>query len=439
MPAMPTMFAESETIELKESLADEGGILASACAFSNTLGGTIYIGVKDSGEVRGISIGKNSVELLARKVTENLTPPVYANIEELIVGDKTVLKVTIPDSEYKPHFYKGIAYKRVGKINKALSPEEMELLFRRKILEKTHFDGLPCENADVSDMDGDSIRRFAEKTGVGFVSTENALKNLKLMKKGRPANAAVLFFGKEPNLSLPLYGVKCAVFLSDTELQKTMDFNENIFLVVDKVVDFISGQVPQKITFDSAERKEEPVVPKSAIREAVINALIHRDYTFPSSVYAAVYKDRIVVKNPGVLPAELSEADLYRVHTSHPRNPLLAELAHKARYIEHWGTGTLRILKSMREAGLRDPIFKQEKGFFYVTLSLEPPVLNKRQIRILSLVKEKKELPLAEIRKKVGAAVSSRTLRTDISHLVGQGFMFRKTRGKTVIYSLLKE
>ncbi len=429
------MKKESETVEFKESLSKESEVLTCACAFANTTGGAIYIGIKDDGKIIGTSIGKNTIEMLSRAITEQINPAIYANIEEIEEGEKIILKIIISKSEYKPHFFKGIAYMRVGKINKAISPEGLEILFRNKFLEKAHFDSILCDDANLEDIDQTSVKKLTKIMGVKFNSVKNSLKNLKLISNGKIKNAAILFLGKEPPILFPLFGVKCASF-KNNELVSTADFRENIFFSVDKSVDYIISQTPKRLSFEKAQRQEVPILPREALREAVINALIHRDYTYPSSVHIAIYKDKVIIKNPGMLPNNLSEKDLYKEHSSQPRNPLLAELAHKAKFIEHWGTGTLRIIKTLRKAGLDEPIFSQEKGFFQVLLPLIKPILNKRQEKILKILKNKQEISSMEIQKLLKSKVTNRTIKSDIRKLVKLGLILQKGKGKNTKYTI---
>lgn len=426
---------ESETTEFKESLSDEDGILTSACAFANTNGGSIFIGVKDNSSVIGISVGKNTIELLGRKLTENISPPIYASIKETTVENKIVLEIKVPKSEYKPHFYKGIAYIRVGKINKNMSPEELTIFFKNRFLEQVHFDSEQCKEATIEDVDKETAKAFTEKIGMKFSSVETTLKNLKLIRNGHILNAAVIFFGKKPSLLYPLFGVKCAVF-SRFDISAMKDMDVNLFNAVDQAVDFVMESIPKILSFERAERKSIPILPREALREAVVNALVHRDYTYPSSVYVAVYEDKVIIKNPGVLPPELSESDLYKEHPSHPRNPLLAELAHKIDYIEHWGTGTIRILRSMRQAGLNDPVFKQEKGFFHVILPLTRPNISERQGKILELLRENKQGTIKNIKKLIREKVTERTIKSDVRKLVEAGFILRRGSGKNTFYTI---
>jgi ATP-dependent DNA helicase RecG len=246
-----------------------------------------------------------------------------------------------------------------------------------------------------------------------------------------------MFFGKNPSLLFPLYGIKCATFSERGEIKAMKDFSNNIFAIVDEAVSFASENIPKKLVFKAAMRTEVPIIPEMATREAIVNALIHRDYTFPSSVFLAVYPDRVVIKNPGMLPPDLSEKKLYVEHHSHPRNPLLAELAHKARYIEHWGTGTLRIISSMREAGLKDPEFRQDSGFFYVTLSFLKPELTKRQKRILALFREFDTATLSKIKQLLRERVTDRAIRKDLQMLVENGLIIKKNAGKHTTYSII--
>ena len=246
-------------------------------------------------------------------------------------------------------------------------------------------------------------------------------------------NAAILFFGKEPDKHFPLYGVKIATFKGN-EIQDITDFRGNIFNTVEPVIEYISSKTPQRLFFDKATRYEKPLVPKEVLREAVINALIHRDYSTSSSIFIKITEDEIEIKNPGMLPAPLEITSLYQPHESRPRNPLLAELANKAKMIEHWGSGTLRIISEMRKSGLADPVFSQERGYFTVTLPLREISLNKRQEKILSHIKLSRNASLQELHKIVKG--SYRTLHRDLDELVNAGLLFKAKTGRHVSFSL---
>lgn len=428
------MFKEDTKTELKKSLATEDEILESACAFANTEGGTIYVGVDDSGTPVGLDIGKKTTENTSNLIMSNITPTLYPKIKELLIENKAIIAIEINKSEHKPHFYKGRAYKRIGKTNKVLDPLELELLFKRKFLEKSHVDSDLAE-ASIEEIDEKSIKAFVKIMDKKYNNIETSLKNLGLMKEGAITNAAILFFGKEPTKYFPLYGVKCGLFRGN-EVEGMSDFTTNIFQVVDPVINYIVDRIPKKLFFDKARRYEKPLIPEEVLREAIINALIHRDYTVASSVFIRITTSGVEIKNPGMLPEPLEVDDLYKPHDSRLRNPLIAELAHKAKMIEHWASGTLRMISGMRSAGLLDPVFSQEKGFFRVTLKFEEISISDRQRMIIEHLKTAKQATFSNILDIV--KIPERTLRRDVSTLLKHNMLYATKKGRQIIYSLIK-
>ncbi len=426
-------FQEGERLELKQTLSDEKEVLKTVTAFANTAGGKLIVGVNDKGKVVGIDIGDNTIENISRKITELITPPIYPKIYVDNIEGKRILVIEVNESELKPHFYKNIAYVRVGKINKPLSLEKL-LEMLKKRLTRESFDQQPNKYAKISDIDEKSVIDFVKRMGKRFKGLRQTLESLKLIREGSLLNASILFFGKEPSLLFPLYGIKCALFKGN-EVFDMKVFEDNIMRIIDKAFSYVIEKIPKKIVIEGTIRKEKPLIPEEAIREAIVNAVIHRDYTYPSSIFISIFEDRIVIKNPGMLRT-LSIEDLYKEHISEPRNPLLAELAYRAGFIEQWGTGTLRIIRATKLAGLKTPEFSNERGFFTTTLFMSSPQLNEKERKILRMAINKGRFTFRDVRKNI-KGVSDRMLRKYISKLVKEGFLFRKGRGKNSYYTII--
>ncbi len=428
------MLREGTKVELKKSLATEEEVLETACAFANTEGGTIYIGVADDGTATGISIGKSTLVNLANLLTRTISPPIYPKISESVIDEKPVIIIEINRSEHKPHFYKGRAFKRIGSMNKVVEPLGLERMFREKFLEKTHIDS-ETSNAGMGEVDEKTIKKFTKIIRKPFNGIEPTLQNLGVMKNKNLTNASILFFGKNPSKHFPLYGVKVAE-VRGNEIIDMVEFGQNIFEVVEQAIEYIVKKIPRKLFFDKAVRYEKPIVPREVIREAIVNALIHRDYSTASSIFIKISESEIEIKNPGTLPEPLKISDLYRAHESKPRNPLLAELAHKAKMIEHWGSGTIKIIAGMRKSGLQDPTFLQEGGYFKAILPLKEISLNKRQERILDILKTIPSASFHYIAKTTNGR--ERTLRRDLDEMAKRALVFKIKKGRETTYSLTK-
>ena len=193
------------------------------------------------------------------------------------------------------------------------------------------------------------------------------------------------------------------------------------------------------------QRVERLAYPLTAVREAVMNALVHRDYQLSGSILISILPDSLKVANPGGLPNELTPADLKKDHLSVPRNPDVAHLCYLHRLIEKVGRGTQRIIEDCRKAGLREPRWQTSQ--LQTTLTLFGPSasgttsvdeLNERQQKILEAARSKASLRPAEIAELVGGDVTERTIRNDLQELVDQGWLIRRGRGRAISYAPAK-
>jgi ATP-dependent DNA helicase RecG len=180
------------------------------------------------------------------------------------------------------------------------------------------------------------------------------------------------------------------------------------------------------------ERKDEPICPPLALREALVNALCHRDYSIPGgAVNVALFDDRLEIASSGLLPFGITVEDLKREHNSRPRNPLLAEVFYRRGLIERWGRGTQKIVELCREAGQPDPEFEERAGEVvvrFIPSAYSPPHrishdLTERQRRILHTLRDGQRLPLREIRGAVHPTLAPSTLRDDLILLRSLGLV----------------
>ena len=251
----------------------------------------------------------------------------------------------------------------------------VEYLVVKDLIRWGPFDAAPCAKATVNDLDFEWIARFtrtarrarqfplAEETPV-----PQLLEHLNLLNEGRLTNAAVLLFGKSPQRFLISSEVRCAHF-HGTEVAKPIPsyqvYKGDAFALVDQAVDFVLSKIYRSIG-TRAEGVRAPrtyEIPVEVVTEAIVNAVVHRDYTDNGSVQVMLFANRLEVRNPGRLPPPLTLEKLREAHRSVPGNPLLAESMYLAEYIERMGTGTLDMIRRCVEAGLPEPEFAVEDGF----------------------------------------------------------------------------
>jgi predicted HTH transcriptional regulator len=227
----------------------------------------------------------------------------------------------------------------------------------------------------LADLDDNRIAWFIERARQvrGFPLPPNAsaselLTHLNLLAHGQPVHAAVLLFGRQPQRFLLSSELKAAHF-HGTAIAKPIPsyqvFKGTVFELVDQAVDFVLARLSFSVGTRAASTQAPAAyeIPPEVIREAIVNAVAHRDYTSNGSVQVMVFADRVEIWNPGSLPPSLSLAQLRQPHGSIPANPLLAEPLYLAQYIERLGTGTADMIRRCREAGLPEPVFSLDDGF----------------------------------------------------------------------------
>jgi len=327
---------ENERLEFKESLRLKEEISQAVSAFSNANGGSILIGVSDDGKVIGVDIGRNTLEVLANYIKRNTDHAIFPSVEVLDSEGKKIIVIEVKESTEKPVFFKNHTYKRVGKTNQQVSSSELRKLAKESG-ESVYWDEQICKEASLKDISEEKVRWFLKrvKSERNFdvdpdTPVKESLEKLNLFKDEKPTNASLLLFGKEPQRFFLQDEVRCARFKGTEAVKPFIDmkvFGGDIIDQVNKALSFVLGHsllsawlVPGKV-----EREERYEYPPDAIREAIVNAICHRDYESTGNVQVRIFDDRIEVWNPGRLPDPLTLEDLKKRHKSIPRNPLIAK------------------------------------------------------------------------------------------------------------------
>jgi ATP-dependent DNA helicase RecG len=263
----------------------------------------------------------------------------------------------------------------ISELIAALYASLVRYLEEKDLIRTGPFDASFCRNAELDDLDEEKIKAFLSlaRRARGFPLPEDAtpmqiLTHLNLLDKGRPSNASILLFGKLPQRFLISSEVKCAHF-HGTEVTKPIPsyqvYKGTVFELVDRSVDFVMSKIDLAVG-TRALSTQAPVayeIPLEVVREAIVNAVAHRDYTSNGSVQVMLFADRLEVWNPGTLSPPLTIEKLRRPHASLPCNPLLAEPLYLTKYIERMGTGIGDMIKRCRKAGLPEPKFSIPAGF----------------------------------------------------------------------------
>ena len=443
---------ESETVEFKPSLSQMDKIIESISAFSNTKGGTVIIGVSDKGEVLGVDIGKNTIEGLANQIKQNTDPMAYPSIRVEDMDKKQVVVIEVVEGKQKPVLAFGRAFRRVGKSNQKLGFERIRTLALET--SKVYWDERVSEEIILEDIDGERISWFLEEAmkqrGLnipGDSPVKETLIKLKLLKSGKLTNAALLLFLKK---SIFLQSeVKCIRFSGNESIKPYIDFQTiegTVFDLIDQAMDFVFRNMRKSIRLvaGNVQREEMYEYPPHAIREAIVNAIAHRDYESPSKVQVRIFDNRIEIWSPGTLPDEITIEDLRREHISVPRNPLLFKQLLWVKYVEDVGGGTLDMINQCREWGFPEPLFEHISGTFVVTFRLPPAVgdlekmgLNIRQINAMNYIIKKGSISNKDYISL--NSISRKTATTDLKQLVLKGLLTRVGEGKRNIQYVLPD
>ncbi|MDP3741992.1 MAG: putative DNA binding domain-containing protein, partial [Candidatus Micrarchaeota archaeon] len=364
---------ERRDVEFKESLSDFSAIIQSIVAFSNSAGGRIFIGVDNNGNVKGMSIGKHTLDELATAISQATQPRIYPEIEKVEISNKSIIVITIHEGSSKPYLYKGTGYKRIGTTNVKLDLSELENLILKKHVEKTTFDNLPSE-AVLKDINEADVLNFVKEAktrrsqSLSSDTVQTVLQNLNLLKGGKILNGAAICFASDPQKFFPQFAFRCAVLKNGLIVNHQL-IEGPLFKIIEDTLKFVTVNIQRSYVVKGAKREDVFEYPLEAIREAVINAAVHRDYFSNASCYLLIDENHIEIKNPGLLPEELKLEELKQPnHVSLPRNKLIARVAYLSGYIVQWGTGTTNIVNLCRSAGLQDPVFEEIQGFVTVSI-----------------------------------------------------------------------
>ncbi|MCK4524439.1 putative DNA binding domain-containing protein [candidate division WOR-3 bacterium] len=370
-------FKESDKIEFKKSTAELNQSLIDLCAFANYGIGTVYFGISDDGNIIGQKISDDTIKRVSTTILSSIEPRIYPNVYIDSIKGKNILVVEIKNSPEKPYFYKGKAYKRIGTSNAYLSRYEVEKYLYERENPAYRFDKT-INNEYNNAIDAKTVKWFLEKAkeerNLPVDTKENnkvTLSKLGLLSQSKLNFAGIMTFGKEIQKYFTDTIIKCAFFEGVDKTGKIIDhieIKDNVFIQIDLSLKFIVRNIRKfaQINSQTGRREEQYELPILAIREAVANAVAHRDYRIPSHIDIMIFDDRIEIWSPGGLPLNIKISDLLKKHISVLRNPTIAEILFLSGYIERWGSGIEKMNQLMQTFKLPIPIYKEIAGNFVV-------------------------------------------------------------------------
>ena len=436
---------ETQNVEYKEKFNEKA--LETLCAFANTQGGTLYIGISNSGEVKGVNVDNEFIRNITERITSKLG--IYPEIHVEDREGKKIIKISVKPSPI-PISFNGKYYERVGNTTREMTPERL----KEFLLKGTNWDGLINKDANFDEIDEETIRSFIRKarsTGRLTIFEEDAdiktiFEHLKLSVKGKLTNASLILFGKDPQKYFINAVLRIVRLKNQTTIVGDRLITGNLFNQVVQGEEAIKNFINVRYEIKGLEREEIWDYPLPAIREALINALIHRDYfKFNVQTQIKIFDDYIWFYNIGGLPEGITLEDLKKPHSSVPRNPLIVHIFYLAGLIEEVGSGIGRMTESLRSQGLPEPEFKEEMGGFsvrfykdiYTEENLRKMGLNERQIKAIMYLKTTGKITNKEYQEL--NLVSKPSATRDLQALVELGLLEQQgTTGKGTFYVLVK-
>ena len=421
---------ESETVELKEFYTSD--LKKEIVAFANTNGGTIYIGVQDNGEIIGVDNVDFVMQQISNSLRDSIRPDVsiFTNIELLQKDKKFFIKLNVSQGTKKPYYLsdKGLkptgVYVRSGTTSAPASEDAI-----RMMIKMTDGDSFETNRSLVQELTFIRLEEELQKRGLEF--TEVQMKNLGILSSdGIYTNMGLLVSDQ------CRHSIKFAIFQGTDKLvfRDRKDLTGSLFTQLTdayKTIDFYNGI---KATFHDLLRTDERDYPEDAVREALLNAIVHRDYSFSGSTFINLYSDRLEIISLGGLVSGLS-LEAAMLGASQPRNEKLAALFYRMKLIEAYGTGISKIISCYKGLSVQ-PKFENVKGAFQVVLpNIHAPKLNvedEKYLPILRLFEKQKEITRADVEQALGSGTTHAI--NMLKEMQEKGLVIKVGRGRLTRY-----
>lgn len=441
------MYIEDSRHELKAHVpSNTPEILAG---FANAEGGELVIGVKDDGSVIGVAASEiDAIQLKLENYVRELSPIPSHSISVRAVEGKQIIVVKIEGIFGGFCTYKGVFYYRHGSRTDRLEGSQLKDFLSYKGI--IYFDDQPCYDADIGDIDEAKLKAFIgmRSPNAEFSGVESTLKSLGLIAKtnegAKPKNAALLMFGKDPWRFFKQNEIRLSSFAGSDASAPLLDAKSATATIpenIEEALKFIKSNTRSFFLIGGTQHKEVGEYPERAVREAVINAVAHRDYFSPDAVQIRLFTNRIELINPGSLPEGISISQLAEGAISIKRNPVIYQLLRDLGYMEGIATGIPMIYRELAAMGLPKPEFKALGNFISLTFynklgkGFDETVLNERQRRAIELARKQGRITAKEYAKL--EEISVPTAVADLHALVTAGFLKKVGKTRGAFYTLV--
>jgi ATP-dependent DNA helicase RecG len=438
----------SARLEFKPAAVDLRELGATVCAFLNSEGGNIIVGALGNGDVEPVGDAASKVKEIESFLSEAISPTALLSVQADATESGEVVVVEVAPGRDKPYVCSGAIHVRQGPRTVAADSATIRRMVHQQSGEPTRWERLACR-VEMEDLDSQEILRTVDEArrnrNYTFDEPEDVfgvLTQLGLRRSGQLTNGADVLFAKNPSRRLPQTRIRATLFQTDKGGDFIDDrlFEGDALALVDQVHDFVVRNIQIRAEFreGQVQREDIPQYPLDALREGIINGIIHRDYSmFAGGMSVGIYPNRIEIWNTGRLPEGLKISDLKIQHPSLPANPDMAHVFYLRGTIERVGRGTLKIVEASKAAGLKVPQWKQSATGITLTFFAQrsQPRLNRRQKELLARLNPGDELKPADYYREMEGIVTPRQAQRDLANLRAGGWLQQEGDGPATIYT----
>lgn len=430
-------FRENEKIELKEIYTSE--IKKEVVAFCNTTGGIIYLGVDDNGEVIGLDNADYTAQQITNSLRDSIKPDItmFTNIELISEKDKEIIKLTINEGTRKPYYLSDKGIKSSGVyVRQGTSAAQASEDAIRNMIKISDGNSFELNRSLEQDLHFETLSKEMKLRNIDFKEVNK--KNLSILNNDNIYTNLGLLVSDECK-----HSIKLAVFqgADKSVFKDRKEFNGSIFKQLNEAYSTIDFYNSTKATFDNLIRIDSRDYPKEAIREALLNAIIHRDYSFSGSIIINIYSDKMEIISLGGLVSGIS-LEAIMAGASQPRNEKLAALFYRMELIEAYGTGISKISTAYKDCETK-PTFKSVDGAFIVTLpnmnfqhnvTISNPQSNDTYNKIVSFINENEKITRKQIEKLCDIKLTR--ANSIVKDMLELDIIEKKGNGKSTYYVL---
>lgn len=421
----------------------------TVCAFLNANGGRILVGVNKNGDINTFNNLDEEYDNLRKFIYNSIIPESLIGIRKEDLDEQQIILIEVIEGNKKPYSINNRTYIRSGKETKVANDDDMSNLIRSRRKDDYSWEKSPVLEATLEDLDFDEIKKAINQANtIGRSSKFNIdepikfLTNFQLFRNNQLTNAAIVLFGKDPSYFLPQCRIRIVDFGSGKNSNRYNDtflVEQNLFKSFTDIQNYFTKNLPIISDFSDSDwkRQDRLKYPLRALDEAIINAMMHRDYSDATGeVFIGIYKNKIEIINSGELPESLSDKDLKKSHRSIPPNPGITHIVYLCGMIEKVGRGTQLINELFEELNLESPKWISKNGATTLILHGEAKMiqLNNRMTQFLAKIELNKSYSRDDYMSFINENINERTARMDLQKLTEGGWLKKMGDGPQTKY-----